>query len=134
MKTIKLLSILLIFVAFSQTSIAQSANVPSEVLSALNSGDAGKLSSYMNNNIQLTVDNKNDIYSKQQAAGIISDFFKKNSVNRFEVLHQGVKEASSFAIGMLYTSGGKYRVTVLTRKNGNITVIQQLRIELNNND
>lgn len=120
------------FVALSQIAEAQSTNVPPEVISALNSGDAGKLSLYMNNNVQLVVDDKNEIYSKSQAVGIISDFFKKHAVSRFELIHQGTKDAASFAIGTLHTSGGKYRVYVLTRKNGNTPVIQQLRIESNN--
>lgn len=132
MKPLKIIALLLFFVSFTQISKAQSANVPSEVISALNNGDAGKLASFMNNNVQLVVNNINEIYSKQQAVGIISDFFRRNSVSKFEVLHQGVKEAASFAIGTLYTSGGKYRVYVLTRKNGNSPVIQQLRIESNN--
>ena len=75
---------------------------------------------------------KNDVFSKQQASGIITDFFRTNKVSSFQLLHKGNKEATSFAIGEIKTNTGNYRVYVLTRKSGNQTVIQQLRIELSN--
>ena len=107
---------------------AQSAEVSSEIISALNEGDASQLSAYLNANVELVIDNKNDVFSKQQASGIISDFFRKNRVSSFQLLHKGNKDLASFAIGMLKTSNGNYRVYVLTRKNE----IQQLRIEPSN--
>lgn len=111
---------------------AQSTEVPSEIISALNSGDAAKLSGYLNTNVELVIGSKNDVFSKQQASGIIADFFRTNRVSSFQVLHKGNKEAASFAIGELKTSGGIYRVYVLTRKSGSQPVIQQLRIEPSN--
>lgn len=111
---------------------AQSTEVPSEIISALNSGDAAKLSGYLNSNVELVIGSKNDVFSKQQASGIIADFFRTNRVSSFQVLHKGNKEAASFAIGELKTSGGIYRVYVLTRKSGSQPVIQQLRIEPSN--
>ena len=109
--------------------VSQASEVPQEIINALNSGNASMLSSFFNNNVELVVENRNDIFSKQQASGIVADFFRRNSVNGFTVLHKGVKEASSFVIGTLRTSNGSFRVYVLTRKSGNNDVIQQLRIE-----
>jgi len=80
----------------------------------------------------LVVDDKNDIYSKQQASGIITDFFRSKKINSFNVLHKGNKDAASFVIGTLKTSTGTFRVYVLTRKQGATPLIQQLRIESTN--
>ena len=107
---------------------AQSAGVPSEIISALKAGRATERSTYLNANVELVIDNKNDVFSKQQASGIISDFFRKNRAYGFQLLHKGNKDLASFAIGMLKTSNGYFRVYVLTRKNE----IQQLRIEPSN--
>jgi hypothetical protein len=107
---------------------AQSSEVPSEIISALNNGNSSQLSASLNANVELFIDNKNDVFSKQQASGIIADFFKKNHIKNFQLLHKGNKDLASFAIGMLKTSNGNYRVYVLTRKNE----IQQLRIEPSN--
>ncbi|MFV0471294.1 MAG: DUF4783 domain-containing protein [Paludibacteraceae bacterium] len=132
MKTIKIILLLLVFNGFVQMVSAQNTEVINNIAVALKNGDAGKLSSYFNENLQLVVGNKNDIYSKQQSGGIIADFFKHNRVVGFDIVHKSNKEAASFIIGILNTAGGKYRVSILLRKNGNADVIQQLRIELNN--
>jgi len=128
MKTIKFL--LFSFCLFCAIPIieAQSAEVPSEIISSLNEGNASQLSAYLNDNVELVIENKNDIFSKQQATGIIVDFFRKNKVSGFQLLHKGNKDAASFAIGTLKTASGNFRVYVLTRKNE----IQQLRIEPSN--
>ena len=128
MKTFKFYLLCLSLFAAVSLVEAQSSEVPSEIISALNEGDASQLSTYLNANFELVIDNKNDVFSKQQASGIISDFFRKNRVSSFQLLHKGNKDLASFAIGMLKTSNGNYRVYVLTRKNE----IQQLRIEPSN--
>jgi len=132
MKTLKLFLITALIVAVSPSVMAQSNEVPGDIITAIDNGDAGKLSAYLNSNVELVIGNKNDVYSKQQASGIIADFFRTNKVASFQLLHKGNKEAASFAIGELKTNTGLYRVYVLTRKVGNQTVIQQLRIEKSN--
>ena len=128
MKTIKffLLSMcLLLAVPLIQ---AQAVEVPSAIITALSNGDAGQLSNYLNSNVELFIENKNDVFTKPQASGIIADFFRKNKITGFQILHKGNKDAASFVIGTLKTSTGNFRLYVLTRKNE----IQQLRIEPSN--
>ena len=132
MKTKKLL-LLLPFLFFAFTAgFAQTAEAPSEIVSALDDGDASRLSSFFISNVNLIVGNKNDYYSKQQAAGIIADFFRNNKVSSFGVIHVVAKESSIVTIGNLKTSGGTYRVYIITRKAGSQSVIEQLRIETPN--
>ena len=132
MKSIKLVLLSFLILCALPHVAAQSSEVSSEIITALDKGDAAKLSAYLNANVELVVGNKNDVFSKQQATGIITDFFRTNKVSSFHLLHKGNKEATSFAIGEIKTNTGNYRVYVLTRKSGNQTVIQQLRIELSN--
>jgi hypothetical protein len=128
MKTIKLFLLCTCLFCAIPLIEAQNSEVSSDIISALNEGDASQLSAHLNANVELVIDNKNDIFSKQQAAGIIADFFRKNPVNSFQLLHKGNKDAACFAIGVLKTSMGSFRVYVLTRK----SEIQQLRIEPSN--
>ena len=132
MKTIKLLIISLLLVVNQNITIAQNNEFPTEVITALSKGDAVKLNSYLNTNVELVVGQQNDVFSKPQASGIISDFFKTNKISSFVVLHKGDKEAASFMIGTLKSNISTYRVYILTRKTANRTVIQQLRIEPTN--
>jgi len=128
MKTIKLLLLSACFFLAIPAMKAQSVEVPSEIINALNNGDANQLTGYLNSNVELFIENKNDVFRKPQATEIINDFFRKNRVTGFQLLHKGNKDAASFVIGTLKTSSGSYRLYVLTRKNE----IQQLRIEPSN--
>ena len=132
MKSIKLVLLSFLMLCALPHVVAQSSEVSSEIITALDKGDAAKLSAYLNANVELVVGNKNDVFSKQQATGIITDFFRTIKVSSFQLLHKGNKEATSIAIGEIKTNTGNYRVYVLTRKSGNQTVIQQLRIEISN--
>lgn len=128
MKTVKLFLLCTCLFCAIPIIKAQNVEVPADIITALNEGDASQLSNYLNSNVELVIENKNDIFSKQQAAGIIADFFRKNSVNSFQLIHKGNKDSASFVIGTLKTNSGSFRVYVLTRKNE----IQQLRIEPSN--
>lgn len=107
---------------------AQNAEIPAEIMTAFDDGNVSQLTKYLNANVELVIETKNDVFSKQQASSIIADFFRKNKVLNFQLLHKGNKDAASFAIGVLKTTTGNFRVYVLTRKNE----IQQLRIEPSN--
>ncbi len=124
----KILKIVLLCFALFALGTNGYAQVPSSIISALQEGDAGSLSAYLNDNVELVIGNQNDVYSKQQASAIIADFFRKYRVNGFDLLHKGNKDAASFGVGTLKTSSGNYRVYFLIRKNE----IQQLRIESSN--
>lgn len=133
MKTKRLFLLLpFLFLGFV-SGYAQSGEAPAEIVAALDNGDASKLSSFFISNVNLVIGQKNDFYSKQQAAGIITDFFRNNKVSAFSVIHVVPKDAVTVVIGNLKTSGGTYRVYVYTRKVGSNSVIEQLRIE-NSND
>ncbi len=132
MKTIKFLIINTLMFLTLTSATAQSSEITSEIISAINYGDGAKLSAFLNANVELVIGSKNDVYSKQQATGIINDFFRNNKVVSFQLLHKGNKDAASFAIGEIKANTGNFRVYLLTRKSGQQTVIQQLRIELIN--
>ena len=108
MKMYKLVTLLFVFtVGMLQFAPAQNADVPNEITAALNSGDANKLAGWLNTNVELVIGDKNDVYSKQHAIAIISDFFRNNSVQSFQVLHKGNREAASFVTGeVLVVDGG----------------------------
>jgi hypothetical protein len=132
MRTIKILLISLFVFSATNYITAQSNEISNEIISALDEGNASDINSFLGANVELVIGAKNDVFSKQQASGIINDFFRSNKVNSFQVLHKGNKDNANFAIGTLKTSSGNYRVYVLTRKQGATPLIQQLRIESSN--
>ncbi len=106
--------------------------VPSELVTAFSNGDAAAVSEFFNATLELTLFDKEEIYSKTQAERILDDFFKKNTPTEFKLIHQGGKETSKYAIGNLTTHDKTYRITFLLKSSGNTVFIHQLRIEEGN--
>jgi Domain of unknown function (DUF4783) len=120
----------LLCLAFVIMSSANSlSEIPSQITTALSSGNASLLAEYFNSNIELTLFDKEDIYSKTQAEMILRDFFTKNKPTQFKVLHQGGKENSKYAIGSLVCGSVSYRVTFLIKSENDKLFIHQLSIE-----
>ncbi|WP_321288958.1 DUF4783 domain-containing protein [uncultured Sunxiuqinia sp.] len=114
---------------FTIATIASFAQVPDEVILSLKTGNASTLSNYFNDNIELVVLEKEDVYSKDQAKQIVANFFSANTAQRFAIIHQGGKEGARYAIGNLTTQSGVYRVYFLLKEKGSQVYIHQLRIE-----
>ena len=55
-------------------SFVQQSNID-EVIGALRSGNSSELSKYFDENVELTLPDKSDSYSKAQAQLIVKDFF-----------------------------------------------------------
>lgn len=109
--------------------LSSSAQIPEDIIISLRTGNANSLSKFFNKNIELVVVGKDDVYSKAQAQQIVSDFFKQNRAQRFNIIHDGGKEGALYGIGNLTTKKGIFRVYFLLKKKGEKSYIHQLRIE-----
>lgn len=98
---------------------------------AIRTGDAKQLSRYFNTNVDLTILNQEEVYSKAQAEQIVKDFFSKNTPKSFSIIHNGLsKEGSKYAIGNLITTqGANYRTYMYIKQSGGTEFIQELRFE-----
>ena len=106
------------------------ADIIDDIAGAIRSGNAKEISKYFSGNVELKVLDQENIYSKAQAELIIRDFFTKHPVKNFTLAHKSTaKPDSQFAIGTLETSNGKYRVHYFLKKTGDKLMIQQFRIE-----
>jgi hypothetical protein len=134
MKTIKKsVPFIIIFTfIFSLGSYSYDQDIPADISIAFRVGHAEELAKYFNNTIELVILDKEDIYSKIQAQQIIDNFFTEHTPKTFEIIHQGGKEESKFAIGKLVTFNGTYRVSFLLKLKNDKPFIHQLRIEADN--
>ncbi len=108
---------------------AFSIEIPGEIISAFSSGNATQLAKYFNQTIELTMFDKEGIYSKTQAEIILRNFFSENPPKQFQILHQGGKESSKYAIGSFVSGTNTYRITFLLKTIDTRVFIHQLRIE-----
>jgi hypothetical protein len=100
-----------------------------DVINALRSGSSAEVSKYFDDNVELTVPDKSDNYSKAQAQLIIKDFFSNNGVKGFELKHKGDSPGGHFAIGTLQTNSGNFRTNVFMKMKNNKEVIKEIRFQ-----
>jgi hypothetical protein len=100
-----------------------------EIVDALKSGDAVKLSRHFDQTVDISMPGKSNSYSKGQAEMILKDFFNLNKVRNFELQHSGSNPSSNFIIGKLTTANGSYRTTVYMRQRGDKQLIQGIEFE-----
>lgn len=124
---------LIILFLLSFTSTVCSADVIDDIAAAIRSGNPKNISKYFIENIDLKIIEQEDVYSKQQAEMILKDFFAKHAVKSFTIAHKSeAKNGSQYVIGALETANGKFRTYFLIKTTGGQTLIQQFRIETEN--
>jgi hypothetical protein len=120
---------LLIIVLFILSLRGFTQDLPGEILDAVSSGNAATLSKYFNSSLELTILDKEGVYSRTQAEMIVKDFFAQNIPKEFKILHQGGKETSKYAIGSLLSGSNNFRVTIFYKTEASGIFIHQFRIE-----
>lgn len=106
--------------------------IPAEVLTAFQKGSPKGLTRYMGDKVELVILNKTTHADKEMASDILTDFFAKNKVSRFDVRHQGKRNESGFLVGTMQTGRGTYRVNCFLRKVNSNYIIHQIRIDKTN--
>jgi len=126
----KIIPLLVIFTLFFNREVTDTGQeIPNDIAVAFKVGTAKELARFFNDNLELAVDEKEDIYSKSQAERIMDDFFVKHPPKNFKFIHKGGKEDAQYAIGRLQTFEGNFRVYMLLKPQKGQLLIHQLRIE-----
>jgi hypothetical protein len=114
-------------------SSAFAQDIIDDIAGAIRTGNPRNISSYFIENVDLKVIDQEDVYSKQQAEMILKNFFTKHPVKGFSIAHKSVeKNGSQYIIGTLDTANGKFRTYFLVKTAGGKTLIQQFKIENEN--
>ncbi|MDM8160750.1 DUF4783 domain-containing protein [Labilibaculum sp. K2S] len=106
-------------------------DLPRELINAFKQGNSIGLSNFFGERIQLTIQDKEAIYSKSQAKQIMAKFFKEFPPTGFNKKHVGGKPEARYVIGSLTTAQGDFRVNFLLKNDTGKFVVHQLRIEKN---
>ncbi|MEJ7912825.1 MAG: DUF4783 domain-containing protein, partial [Chitinophagaceae bacterium] len=100
-----------------------------DVISAMRAGNATELSRYVDDNIEISLPDKTDSYSRAQALMILQDFFANNSVKGFEIKHKGDNGGNQFCIGTLQTKAGNYRTTVFMKSKNGKQLVKEIKFQ-----
>ena len=100
-----------------------------EVIGALRSGNSTELSKFFDDNVELTLPDKSDSYSKAQAQVIVKDFFGNSGVKGFDLKHKGDSPGGHFCIGTLQTNAGNFRTNVFMKTKNGREVVKEIRFQ-----
>jgi nicotinate-nucleotide pyrophosphorylase len=124
----KLFLFLMIFITHNTLCAAQKQPIDN-IIEAFKTSSSNTLASYMDNNVEITLPDKNDNYTKAQATAIVKDFFNNNTVKNFVAEQKGNKNGILFCIGTLTTQTGNFKVTVYLQHKNEKYYLQEIRIE-----
>jgi Domain of unknown function (DUF4783) len=117
---------LIVSIAFLISSFLNNFDVSEDVAVALKSGKASELVKFFDERLTVKLVDQEDLLSKSQAEANVKYFFEKHPLKNFTVTHNSTLNSTvQFMTGTLETANGKYRISVLIRRN----LISQLRIE-----
>lgn len=87
------------------------------------------LSTYLSENVDLTVGNSEGVFSKAQSKVILQKFFTENNVRNFSILHQTGSANAKNIIAQVKTANKSYRIYLLVKTVNSKPLIQKIRIE-----
>ncbi len=97
-----------------------------DAITALKQGKVSDLVKLFDEKVSIKLINQEDVLSKSQAEANIKAFFDKHPVKNFTSSHVSTNNTNfQYLTGTLETSNGKFRVSILIRRN----LISQFRIE-----
>jgi hypothetical protein len=124
-----LISTLAIFLSLVMVSFTTQTSNLDDVIGALKDGKASELGKYMDDNVEVTLPDKSNNYSKTQAVLVLKDFFDNNEVKTFEVKHKGDQNGGQYCVGTLQTKSGNYRTTIFMKLKENKDFVKAIRFQ-----
>jgi ribosome biogenesis GTPase A len=120
---------ILVSIVFFLSSFFSAFDVTDDVVAAIKSGKSSELVKFFDEKLTVKILNQEDLLSKAQAEANIKFFFEKHIIKNFTVSQsRTVNNNVQFVSGSLETANGKFRVSILLRRN----LISQFRIENDN--
>ncbi|MGV6861806.1 MAG: DUF4783 domain-containing protein [Putridiphycobacter sp.] len=105
------------------------ASIKQAITLGFSTGNAPMVSSYFSQNIDITLLNKENLYSKSQAEQVLKTFFNDNPPTNFKIIHEGKSNNTKYFIGSLDTKKGTFRITINIKSLKGKEVITHLTIE-----
>jgi hypothetical protein len=111
-----------VFVASAQTDIIN------QVKETIKAGSAKELSRYLNQTVEVSIEDKVQSYSKVQAELVLRDFFRQHPISEFSIIHQGSsKNGQLFALGQFKSGPETFRVFIKFKSVSNEQMLDEIR-------
>jgi hypothetical protein len=109
------------------------AQTPQEIFksieTAIKGNDLVALSQYFNSNVEITLLDYEKVCSKNQAQMVIKDFFARNPLTKFNMIHVGGAGTAWYGMGTYETASRQFDTNVFIKKYGSVYLIDRIRFE-----
>jgi len=126
-----LIFLLFLTPAFAFATNTQGGPALDAISAALGAGDVDALSKYFADNVEISIQDKEQVYPKAKAAEVLKGFFDSNKPKAFAQVHKGQSRENSdqYCIGNLTATVGVYRVYLYLKVSGSSVSIQEMRFD-----
>ncbi len=126
-----LIFLLFLAPAFVFANNTQGTPALEAISTALGAGDVDVISKYFADNVEISIQDKEQVYAKSKAAEVLKGFFDSNKPKAFAQVHKGQSRENSdqYCIGNLSATSGTYRVYLYLKVNGTNISIQEMRFD-----
>ncbi|QXV65197.1 DUF4783 domain-containing protein [Mucilaginibacter sp. 21P] len=101
-----------------------------KIAELIKQGNAHEIATYFAGSVDVTIANEAGVYSKAQAEIMLDKFFKDNKAHTIKLVHKLVSNANyNYAVLVLSTDKGKYRIAYTLKENAKVMEIIEMRIE-----
>ena len=101
------------------------------VTELLGQGNVTEIAKLFAPDVEMTVMNQEDSYSKLQATAVLSKFFDAHKPKQVKLLHKvNSNKKFLFGVAILSSTGGHYRIAYMLSETGNSMKIVEMRIEI----
>lgn len=127
-------TILFISMAFFSGLFTPAETAPvalDDVCRAIGGGDVAALAAIMDEEVELSILDKEELYSRAAATKELEIFFKNFTPTSFGKVHQGASKAADaeYCIGTLNTNKGAFRVYIYVAKTNGGVLLQELKFD-----
>ncbi|MBL4678060.1 MAG: DUF4783 domain-containing protein [Mucilaginibacter sp.] len=93
-------------------------------------GNTHEIATYFAASVDMTITTESGVYAKAQAEMMLDKFFKENKPQAVKLIHKVASNSNyNFAVLILTTDKGKYRIAYTFKENAKAMEIIEMRIE-----
>lgn len=103
------------------------AEIINDVKEAIKTGSSKEIAKFLNQSVDVTLNDDMQNYSKTQAEYVLKDFFKNSPPTSFTIVHQGASKGGlPYAIGQYISKEDTFRVWVRIKNSSNQYLIHEI--------
>lgn len=119
-----------VFKEIPKKVIAPTLDLKTSITTGFKTGNAKLIAYYFTANIDISVLEKENLYSKSQGEQVLKTFFTEYKPSNFVIDHEGKSNNITYYIGTLMTEKGKFRITINVKTVNKTELISHLTIEV----